>query len=76
MDSKIMTEFEMVGRMEMTRLKEPVMVESLELKTLKASSTADLMAALILMDAEKVVSSGWLTNLAVMRVVRMAQRYQ
>ena len=52
------------------------MVGSLELKTLKASSTADLMAALILMDAEKVVSSGWLTSLAVMRVVRMAQRYQ
>ena len=30
------------------------------------------MVAWISTDAEKVVSSGWLTNLAVMRVVRMA----
>ena len=49
-------------------MKEPVMVGSLEMKTLKASLTADLMAALIQMDAEKVVSSGWLTNLVVMKV--------
>ena len=55
-----MKEFEMVERMEMTRLKEPVMVGNLELKTLKVSSTAGLMAALILTDAQMVVSSGWL----------------